>query len=271
MVLVLRQGDSTQLIAPTRHDPDAAFLRVVPLADPSARRLRKAFSGEDGFDIGTDNRGVQIIAAWRNLTNLNFTMEVKIDAAEVFEPVIHERNWSILIGSLTVLPVAWLAVRGAVSVAGPLARLAGAARRMARGELEQRVTGDGPGEVSDLATSFNSEMDGFELLRRLQEFSALQRPRVVMLSSADHGGYAAQARQPRAADYLLKPVKPLQFLDAITSVLGIESAPPCPHRSGRRSAGNPWIANTGRLRQPGRSTAGCAHLGISSTLCAGGQ
>jgi two-component system, OmpR family, sensor histidine kinase BaeS len=55
-------------------------------------------------------------------------------------------------------------------IAGPIATLAHAARRIARGQYTERVPADGPGELGELATSFNDMAGSLEATerRRLQ-------------------------------------------------------------------------------------------------------
>ena len=55
-------------------------------------------------------------------------------------------------------------------IAGPIATLAHAARRIARGQYGERVPADGPGELGELATSFNDMAGSLEATerRRLQ-------------------------------------------------------------------------------------------------------
>ena len=55
-------------------------------------------------------------------------------------------------------------------IAGPIAALAHAARRIARGQYAERVPADGPGELGELATSFNDMAGSLEATerRRLQ-------------------------------------------------------------------------------------------------------
>ncbi len=55
-------------------------------------------------------------------------------------------------------------------IAGPIATLAHAARRIARGQYAERVPADGPGELGELATSFNDMAGSLEATerRRLQ-------------------------------------------------------------------------------------------------------
>ncbi len=80
------------------------------------------------------------------------------------------RNALVAAGVIAVIAsvVVSLAVSGAI--AGPVTRLAGAARRVARGHYAERVPGAGEGELGELAASFNAMSASLEATetRRVQ-------------------------------------------------------------------------------------------------------
>ncbi|MFQ5855971.1 MAG: response regulator [Anaerolineae bacterium] len=67
------------------------------------------------------------------------------------------------------------------------------------------------------------EMDGFSLVKRLQQHSELARTEIVMLTSAGQRGDAARCRELGIAAYLTKPVTPSELLDTIVTTLGAAS------------------------------------------------
>ena len=66
------------------------------------------------------------------------------------------------------------------------------------------------------------EMDGFELVSRLQESPQMRAPSIVMLTSGSMPGDAARCRGLGAAAYLTKPVRRLELLRTMLGVLGAE-------------------------------------------------
>jgi CheY-like chemotaxis protein len=64
-------------------------------------------------------------------------------------------------------------------------------------------------------------MDGFEVLEHVRREPEIDRPVVLMLSSADAQGDIARCRSLGAAAYLIKPVKPSELLEAIMQALQI--------------------------------------------------
>jgi signal transduction histidine kinase len=69
-------------------------------------------------------------------------------------------------GFLAALAVSLLVSRG---IARPIEAVTRAARRMARGELDQRVPEGGPGEVGELATAFNAMAEAVSRQNRLRQ------------------------------------------------------------------------------------------------------
>jgi CheY-like chemotaxis protein len=63
-------------------------------------------------------------------------------------------------------------------------------------------------------------MDGFEVAERVRQTAGLAGLTILMLSSADRKGDAAQCRRLGVARYLTKPVKQSELLDAILLALG---------------------------------------------------
>ena len=70
------------------------------------------------------------------------------------------------------------------------------------------------------------DMDGFTLAERLQEHSASPRPAIMMLCSVDLAADASRCREMGIAAYLMKPVGRVELKEAITRVLGSDSAKP---------------------------------------------
>jgi CheY-like chemotaxis protein len=63
------------------------------------------------------------------------------------------------------------------------------------------------------------EMDGFQVLEQIRREPAIDRPAILMLSSADQRGSLARCRQLGAAAYLVKPIRPSELLAAMENAL----------------------------------------------------
>lgn len=69
------------------------------------------------------------------------------------------------------------------------------------------------------------DMDGFAVLEQLRREPEIDRPAILMLSSADCPGDIARARELGASAYLIKPVRPSDLLDTIMTALRLPTEP----------------------------------------------
>ncbi len=73
------------VMAPLRHDPNAALELKVSLNNPPfLQAVQSGLHGERGAGLKMDYRGKEVVAAWRYLPRMNWGIEVKMDADEVF-------------------------------------------------------------------------------------------------------------------------------------------------------------------------------------------
>ena len=80
-VLVRREGDSVLYLSELRHRPNAAVTMRIPLTQLSAPAVQAALGREGGF-IGTDYRGVQVLANMRQIPNSPWAVEAKVNEVE---------------------------------------------------------------------------------------------------------------------------------------------------------------------------------------------
>ncbi len=168
------RGDHIVLLAPTRHDPDAAFKRVIPLGAPNAKPLQDALRGSKGSGISIDYRDERVLAIWRYFP-LRWGMVVKIDAEEAFAPVTRLRNLSFLIAFLTLVVVVITAQSVARGLSEPILKLTHYTQAIAEGDLDQKIDLDVENEIGILAGSFNQmTVQLKDSIRDLQESTAAQ-------------------------------------------------------------------------------------------------
>ncbi len=157
-VLAQRQGDQALYVAPLRHIESAAFRRLVAIAD-TPPPMRAGLNGERGHGITHDYVGRPVVAAWRHLPALGWSMVVKMDIDEAFAPLHAVRAYSqslLLVMLLLAFVVALLFGRSLVL---PIRRLTNATERIAAGNLRERAPTDGCDEFHELAESFNRMAD----------------------------------------------------------------------------------------------------------------
>ena len=143
------------MLAPLRHDPEAAFQRLVMPAASNGQPLQQAVQGLRGQGLATDYRGQEVLARWAYLPAFDWGLVVKIDSAEAFAPIRQLRIFILLLTGFTALGAGGVALLAARSIAHPIRRLTEATRAVAAGRLEQRVNIQARHEVGELAYSFN--------------------------------------------------------------------------------------------------------------------
>jgi len=155
MVVVAERESELVAVAPTRHDPEAAFRLKVPSEGHSAA-LRASMKGLPGSGPDTDYRGKSVLAVWQYLPALRWGVVVKIDTDEAFAPVALLRKLSIaiaLVSSLLAALAAWLVAR---SFSRPIEELTAAAHEVSSGNLHRRAEVRSNNEIGDLARDFNA-------------------------------------------------------------------------------------------------------------------
>jgi PAS domain S-box-containing protein len=149
------QSDTITFMAPTRHDPQAAFQRTVRLNDKQSQSLQHAATGEQGSGVRVDYRGKETFAAWRYLPTNGWGMAVKIDTSEVLAPLDRVRAWVFFLGFSAVGLISLLAWHLGATLSQPINELTRAARAIAHGSLVFRVKIERDDEIGELARTFN--------------------------------------------------------------------------------------------------------------------
>jgi len=161
--IVSAMGDETIWVAPTRHDPDAAFKRKLELGSMMANPAQEAAHGKRGTGAFPDYRGVPVLAAWRHIPSLGLGLVIKMDEAEALAPVRALTVLFVFLGLGALVVVFAVSMVIGRSLSRPILALTGTAGRMAGGDLNVRTdirTGD---EIGTLGAAFN---DMAETLQR---------------------------------------------------------------------------------------------------------
>lgn len=157
-VLTRLLNERTALVmAPLKHEPDAALeLKISFPNAPFSIATQSGLHGERGGGLKSDYRGKEVVAAWRYLPRMNWAIEVKMDADEVFAFVQRVRTLSLLILGLALLLVILGAILFNRRVVSTLKNLSHSAQHIAAGNLQQRVPEEGWDEIGQLASTFNT-------------------------------------------------------------------------------------------------------------------
>jgi len=156
IILASRTGDRVVIVAPSRHDPDAAFKRHVLVGSPDSVPVQEAATGRKGFGSYVDYRGEKVLAAWRYLPHLRLGIVVKIDAEEAFSSARHLRNLSMAVGVMAVIGVVLVGLRVSKSIADPILTLKKGMHVVGKGDLDHKVGTNGDDEIGDLSRAFDA-------------------------------------------------------------------------------------------------------------------
>jgi PAS domain S-box-containing protein len=156
LILAAMGEEGAMIVAPTRHDPHAAFQRNLSLSSPLVQGMRRAERGEPLGATAIDYRGQETFAEWRHLPTSNLHLVAKIDAREVLAPLDYVRQWGVLLGVLAMVFVSLLAWHLAGTLSQPIESLTQAARAVALGRFSEPVEIDRDDEIGELAKTFNA-------------------------------------------------------------------------------------------------------------------
>ena len=172
-VIAQADPDSIVVVAPLRHQPDAAFhLKFSQQDAPSS--IAAAVEGMRVQSVTTDYRGKKVLSVSRYLPSLGWGLVVKMDVDEIFAPAANLREGMWIGGGVLVLLFFVGAHITAQSLNHPLSVLTEAARKIEQGDLSTRVDMQSrKDEFSYLAQTFNGMIgqiqDATEKLRETNE------------------------------------------------------------------------------------------------------
>ena len=170
-VLTRLVNERTALVmAPLKHEPNAVLELKIPLDKPPfSAAIQSGLHGERGAGLKMDYRGKEVVAAWRYLPRMNWSIEVKMDADEVFAFLERVRTFSLLILGLTLLAAILGAILFSRRVVTTLKNLSYSAQHIAAGNLQQRVPVAGWDEIGQLASTFNTMTERLNASNRERE------------------------------------------------------------------------------------------------------
>ncbi len=169
IIIASRVGDRALFLAPTRHDPQAAFQRSVLLEEDHSG-VRLAVLGNRGVGLFDDYRGRKVYAAWQYLPSFRWGMVTKIDADEVLAPLANMRRLGLYSALICLALVTVIALILAQSILLPLEELVKGTDRIRTQDFSARLPEEGPPEIVTLSKALNRAADelqrSYTLLRK---------------------------------------------------------------------------------------------------------
>lgn len=168
------------VIVPFRIDSDALSV-AQPLGDVPAELRARVAQGQVAYQYTTIRRDDQAIPA----LVMGAPARTSTDSFEVYLifPLAGEQGTvqvvqrTLLLGGVALaLALTGIAALVAMQVVRPVRRAAASARKLAAGDLAERMPVKGPIELETLASSFNGMAEAIRVqIRQLEEFGKLQR------------------------------------------------------------------------------------------------
>jgi diguanylate cyclase (GGDEF)-like protein/PAS domain S-box-containing protein len=205
----------TRLDAALEQKAEAATLALEPL--PGALR------GDERIGRYTDYRGVPVLAASKYLPTLDWAMVVKIDEAEVMQPVRRFEQAAAVLLAVLLLVIAgalWATWR---AISRPITQLAGEVAAMDDEAVKLSLPASASREIAQLVEAFN------RLAGRLQAQRALLEQRVAerTVALADSRAALEQAQQlAQVGSWQLRRDGPLEPSGELERWLRPAEAPP---------------------------------------------
>ena len=158
IVISKRDGKDALVIAPLRHDANAAFNLRFPIDTGITEPIQRSVTGDRGSDMSVGYDGTEILAAWRSIPELEWGLVVKIETAEAFASVATIKWEFAFVGLLICLFAGLFSLVISKRISAPILALVDASNRIAKGDLSQRIIQNSSDEIGQLAASFNNMM-----------------------------------------------------------------------------------------------------------------
>jgi signal transduction histidine kinase/CheY-like chemotaxis protein/HAMP domain-containing protein len=132
----------------------------------------RALNGQTGVVETEDYRGRNVIAAYTSIPSMNWGMIVKQDADEAYRPLAVSGIILLLLFVLVMAVLAGLSLRFSDSITAPLVSLTEVARRILKGDYNERSGIERDDELGDLAGALNGMADSIVSQLRIEKVSS---------------------------------------------------------------------------------------------------
>ena len=210
-------GDELLITAPLRSDPNSAFRRKLSLVDNLAKGYLGATqvipvamgaSGNRGYGIVTDYRGIEVAASWCYLPSFRWGMNVKQDASEAFALLHFQRNAIIGLSIAIIICVTITALLVARSISNPIRTASRVARQVASGDLRADVgltSNDETGALLVAIQTMTNDLRG--LIGRIQVSSVTLNGTATVIQTTSNNQQQIVAEYGAATNEAVAAVK----------------------------------------------------------------
>ncbi|MFZ9915793.1 MAG: methyl-accepting chemotaxis protein, partial [Phycisphaerales bacterium] len=170
VLCAIRIGSEVVVTTPTRDDADAAFRLRGKMGSEFSPKLQEVVLGNSFRGRGTDTDGHEVVGAWTRIEALGWSIAVTQHLDEVLEASHAQRRAAAVVAAVAFVPVLVVALLVARSISRPIAVAAGAAERLAQGDLAQPVEVTGTGESKAMLRSMRHAIESLvALLGRVRD------------------------------------------------------------------------------------------------------
>ncbi|MEW5960540.1 MAG: methyl-accepting chemotaxis protein, partial [Chloroflexota bacterium] len=117
---------------------------------------QQALAGQSGVGEYPDYRGVPVLGAYEPVEQMGWGLLVEQDTAEALAAATHLRNIILLVVLVVAGVVGTAALFVARGLARPILAIAGAARQLASGDVNQQIEVKSRDEIGDMADAFRA-------------------------------------------------------------------------------------------------------------------
>lgn len=150
------EADQILILNPIKTSPTAPLKLSTPFGSDTAGASKLALNGFEGFGVFQDYRNETVLAAYRNISEIQWGLIIKQDLAEAYSPLF--RISISLISALTtaVLISIYASYTQAKKTSEPLTNLVKAASEIAKGNYQTDIKPAKAGEFRALTNAFES-------------------------------------------------------------------------------------------------------------------
>jgi signal transduction histidine kinase len=154
-VIATRKGNEVVFLTDIRDEPGGALKRKLIIGAKLGMPIQNAVLGKSGSGLAIDYRGLPVLAVWRYIPELDWGIEVKIQANEAFRSLDNLRFILFLVLLVSIIMsfagTVWVARR----ISGPITNLTSAANDVAAGRTTKTIKVESNDELGILAGAFN--------------------------------------------------------------------------------------------------------------------
>jgi methyl-accepting chemotaxis protein WspA len=191
---VCRIGREVVVATPTRANPDSAFEAHHAIGSGFSKRFQEIVHGGSFRGRGTDTDGDEVLGAWVRVESLGWGLGVTQHVDEAFALARGQQRAVGFVALGSILPIILVGLLVSRSISRPVTIAAGAAERLAQGDLTRPVEVTGSGEPRALLDSMRGAVRSLVgLLGRVRTSgSSLAATARTIRSSAQRQGEVAQ-------------------------------------------------------------------------------